>query len=125
MSFLIKILVRTCVASSTPNPSTLLTSSAFPSYCWKTVDIAVTLRLTENGAAIQHTAARMTDKLKERGFKSLFLLFYFRHYFADIHGEIYQLNINLMCQCQLASTSDDFASSVICVELAQEANHGY
>ena len=33
------------------------------------------------------------------GFKTLFLLFYFRHYFADIHGEIYQLNINLMCQC--------------------------
>jgi len=31
--------------------------------------------------------------------KLCFLLFYFRHYFADIHGEIYQLNINLMCQC--------------------------
>ena len=68
-----KILVRTCVASSTPNPSTLLTSSAFPSYCWKTVDIAVTLRLTENGAAIQHTAARMTDKLKECGLPQKFV----------------------------------------------------
>ena len=48
-----------------------------PKLLLETVDIAVTLRLTENGAAIQHTVVRMTDKLKERGLQTFVFIILF------------------------------------------------